>query len=226
MSGIESSMEQMLSRLDDLSKPEITVTDKAAGLAKRFIAAYGEPDYELSRSSNCLYFEWKHYAVEIYPDGRIMLQGSVHWEELLDDTGHMGRLARIGSAVKEAMKSEGRTQTCDEPTPADQTQRDGLRQVAFPVLYAFHPDMQRADKQQIVKILEETAELSVAANDYRKGEGSREHMAAELADVLQTLANLVDAYQLSDEEIAAAVNRVTEHNRERGRYQPGERRMF
>lgn len=226
MSGVENGVEQMLDRLDELAKPEITVTEKAAGLARRFIAAYGEPDYELSRSSNCLYFEWKHYAVEIYPDGRIMFQGSVHWETLLGDTGHMGRLARIGSAVKEAMKSERRTQTCTEPTPADQTQRDGVREVAFPVLAAFHPDMQRADKQQIVKILEETAELSVAANDYRKGEGSREHMADELADVLQTLANFVDAYQLSDDEITAAVHRVTEHNRERGRYQPGERHMF
>lgn len=102
----------------------------------------------------------------------------------------------------------------------------GMRQVTFPTLTAFHPDMQRADKQQIVKILEETAELSVAANDYRKGEGSREHMADELADVLQTLANFVDAYQLSDDELAAAVERVTAHNRERGRYRPGERRMF
>ena len=104
--------------------------------------------------------------------------------------------------------------------------RTGMRQVTFPTLTAFHPDMQRADKQQIVKILEETAELSFAANDYRKGEGSCEHMTDELADVLQTLANLVDAYQLTDDEIAAAVKRVTAHNRERGRYQPGERRMF
>lgn len=102
----------------------------------------------------------------------------------------------------------------------------GMRQVTFPTLTAFHPDMQRADKQQIVKILEETAELSVAANDYRKGEGSRDHMTDELADVLQTLANLVDAYQLSDDELAAAVERVTAHNRERGRYRSGERRMF
>lgn len=226
MSGNENSVEQMLSRLDDLSKPEITVTDKAAGLARRFIAAYGEPDYELSRSSNCLYFEWKHYVVEIYSDGRIFFQGSVHWAPLLDDTGHMGRLARIGSAVKEAINTDERHGTNAGQTVVDQTQRDGMREVAFPVLSAFHPDMQRADKQQIVKILEETAELSVAANDYRKGEGSREHMADELADVLQTLANFVDAYQLSDDEIAAAVHRVTEHNRERGRYQPGERHMF
>ena len=51
-------------------------------------------------------------------------------------------------------------------------------------------------------------------------------MADELADVLQTLANFVDAYQLSDDELAAAVGRVTAHNRERGRYRPGERRMF
>ena len=51
-------------------------------------------------------------------------------------------------------------------------------------------------------------------------------MTDELADVLQTLANLVDAYQLTDDEIAAAVKRVTAHNRERGLYQPGERRMF
>ena len=41
-----------------------------------------------------------------------------------------------------------------------------------------------------MKVLEEAAELSVAANGYRKGEGNREHMADELVDVLKTLANL------------------------------------
>lgn len=43
---------------------------------------------------------------------------------------------------------------------------------------------------------------------------------------INTLANFVDAYRLTDDEIAAAVERVTAHNRERGRYRPGERRMF
>lgn len=225
MKGEGNSMDRMLDRLDTLSRPEITVTDKAVGLARRFIAAYGEPDYELSRTST-LNFTWEHYGIEIYPDGHIMFQGDANWGMLLDNTGHMGRLARIGSAVREATGFGGYTRTRAGQAAADPAPRDGMRRVTFPSLTAFHPDMQRADKQQIVKILEETAELSVAANDYRKGEGSRGHMVDELADVLQTLANFVDAYQLSDDELAAAVERVTAHNRERGRYRPGERRMF
>lgn len=226
MNGDGNGVERMLNRLDILSEPKNPVTDGAAGLARRFIVAYGEPDYWLDWSTSCLYFDWKHYTVEIYPDGRIALQGDANGETLLDNTGHMGRLARIGSAVREATGFGGYTRTRAGQAAADPAPRDSMRRVTFPSLTAFHPDMQRADKQQIVKILEETAELSVAANDYRKGEGSRDHMADELADVLQTLANFVDAYRLTDDEIAAAVDRVTAHNRERGRYRPGERRMF
>ena len=216
MNGEGNGVERMLDRLDERISPESPVMDRAAGLARRFITAYGEPDYRLWRTSCSLCFEWEHYAIDFdLDDGHIMFTGDGNGEMLLDSAGHVGRLARIGSAIREALRTA--TQTAKD---------DGMRQVTFPTLTAFHPDMQRADKQQIVKILEETAELSFAANDYRKGEGSREHMADELADVLQTLANFVDAYQLSDDELAAAVKRVTAHNRERGRYQPGERRMF
>ena len=56
----------------------------------------GDPDYRLVRWPSCLYFDWKHYAVEIYPDGRIFFQGYASWETLLNKTGHMGRLVRIG----------------------------------------------------------------------------------------------------------------------------------
>lgn len=86
--------------------------------------------------------------------------------------------------------------------------------------------MQRLDKAQAVKVLEEAAELSVAVNDYRKGQGSRMAALDELADVVQTLANLCDAYGFTDEEIREASERVQRRNVERGRYDDGERRMF
>lgn len=111
-------MDRMLDRLDTLSRPEITVTDKAVGLARRFIAAYGEPDYELSRTST-LNYTWEHYGIEIYPDGHIMFQGDANWGMLLDNTGHMGRLARIGSAVREATGFGGYTRTHAGQAAAD-----------------------------------------------------------------------------------------------------------
>lgn len=99
------------------------------------------------------------------------------------------------------------------------------RRIVFSAV-AFHPSMQRMDKAQAVKVLEEAAELEVAVNDYRKGQGSREAALDELADVVQTLVNLCDAYGFSDDEVDAALHRVTMRNVERGRYADGERRMF
>lgn len=99
------------------------------------------------------------------------------------------------------------------------------RRVSFEGV-AFHPSMQRMDKAQAVKVLEEAAELSVAANEYRKGHGSRETVLDELADVVQTLVNLCDAYGFSDSEIADACERVQRRNLDRGRFENGERHMF
>ena len=91
---------------------------------------------------------------------------------------------------------------------------------------AFHPSMQRMDKAQSVKVLEEAAELEVAASEYRKGRGSRDCVLDELADVVQTLVNLCDAYGFADSEVREACARVQRRNVERGRYADGERRMF
>lgn len=99
------------------------------------------------------------------------------------------------------------------------------RRIVFSAV-AFHPSMQRLDKAQAVKVLEEAAELSVAVNEYRKGQGSRMSALDELADLVQTLANLCDAYGFTDEEIREASERVQRRNVERGRYADGERRMF
>lgn len=42
-------------------------------------------------------------------------------------------------------------------------------------------------------------------------------MLDELADVLQTLANLIVAYRVSDEELQGALDRCLERNQEKGR---------
>ena len=56
MNGEGNGVERMLDRLDERISPESPVMDRAAGLARRFITAYGEPDYRLWRTSCSLCF--------------------------------------------------------------------------------------------------------------------------------------------------------------------------
>lgn len=86
----------------------------------------------------------------------------------------------------------------------------------------------RADKGQALKVLEEAAEAFEAANAYAKvayrlGEGgdvpiTRRRMLAECADVAQSLANLLVAWNVGPVEWAEAVGECTERNAARGRY--------
>lgn len=210
------SMDEIIEGIKSYAFYNHGAADKIVRTARRFALAYGVPiDYMLCDDfpNLGLTFYWPkmRYNVKVNNDGSIIFLDDADIEIPLDSVSNSGWFARVNSALKEAASVAPQT-----------VKKDGMREVKFPTLTAFHPDMQRADKAQVVKVLEETAELSVAVNDYRKGEGSRDHMADELADVLQTLANLVDAYQLTDKEIAEAVDRVKAHNKERGRYQPGE----
>ncbi|BAJ69442.1 hypothetical protein BLIJ_1862 [Bifidobacterium longum subsp. infantis ATCC 15697 = JCM 1222 = DSM 20088] len=45
----------------------------------------------------------------------------------------------------------------------------------------------------------------------------RQAMLGELADVLQTVGNLIAAFGITDEEVAQAMDDCLERNRERGR---------
>lgn len=93
----------------------------------------------------------------------------------------------------------------------------------------FHPSHQRMDKWQALKVLEESAEVVEAAktNITLQGTGreqdAHKFLTFEIADLLQTVVNLCDAYNISEEQIQAAraVNHVK--NMDRGMFDPGER---
>lgn len=96
---------------------------------------------------------------------------------------------------------------------------DGPKQaVIFPVGIPFPEETVYKGKDATRKILEEAAELSVAANDYLKDKDTREHVLEELADTYQTLVCLAYSFGFTDEEIVQSYDKVCAHNEERGRY--------
>ena len=76
---------------------------------------------------------------------------------------------------------------------------------------------------QSLKVLEEASELceagkicSKVAEDYKKV--ARTSMLDELADVVQTIVNFMECFDITEEELSRAVRRCIERNKERGRY--------
>ncbi|OZG51731.1 hypothetical protein PSRA_0811 [Pseudoscardovia radai] len=100
-----------------------------------------------------------------------------------------------------------------------------LDTVAFPAMAVFDASHQKADKWQVLKCLEEAAELAEAGKAWVKdgSDVNRRAMLDELADVLQTLANLIDAYEITPDELRLSCGRVFEKNSARGMYLPGAR---
>lgn len=74
------------------------------------------------------------------------------------------------------------------------------------------------DKWLLLKTLEEAAEMVEAGKRLVKGDSkARRDLIAEWADVLQTLANVATAFDITDEELAQAMDDCLVHNQERGR---------
>lgn len=74
------------------------------------------------------------------------------------------------------------------------------------------------DKWLLLKTLEEAAEMVEAGKRLVKGDAkARRDLMAELADVLQTLANVATAFDITDEELAQAMDDCLARNQERGR---------
>lgn len=74
------------------------------------------------------------------------------------------------------------------------------------------------DKWLLLKTLEESAEMVEAGKRLVKGDSTaRRDLIAEWADVLQTLANVATAFDITDEELAQAMDDCLVHNQERGR---------
>lgn len=98
----------------------------------------------------------------------------------------------------------------------------------------FHPTRQRRDKWQSMKVLEEAAEVHAAAKDYIKEEAGHDTMGRsmddvrrdlvdEVADLLQTTANLMAAYGVTPEELDGARTRNIGKSRARGMFEDGPR---
>lgn len=71
-----------------------------------------------------------------------------------------------------------------------------------------------------LKVLEEAAELVEASKTWLKSDNdpaARQAMLDEMADVLQTVANLCAAFHVSEKELSDAMRACEYRNRERGR---------
>ena len=100
----------------------------------------------------------------------------------------------------------------------------------WPIFPASH---QRFDKWQALKVLEEASEVVEAAKeclDYNlesfdedEYEALEYNLADEIADLLQAVVNLCDAYDISENDIKTARARCIEINRLRGMFEPGPR---
>lgn len=74
------------------------------------------------------------------------------------------------------------------------------------------------DKWLLLKTLEESAEMVEAGKRLVKGDATaRRDLLAEWADVLQTLVNVATAFDITDEELAQAMDDCLVNNQERGR---------
>lgn len=91
-----------------------------------------------------------------------------------------------------------------------------MKEIDLGTWRVFHPSHQRMDKWQALKVLEEAAEVVEAAKEHITLHGTGyEHSArialtSEIADLLQTIVNLCDAYDITENQIQAAraVNHV------------------
>lgn len=97
--------------------------------------------------------------------------------------------------------------------------------------HVFHPSHQRPDKWQALKVLEESAEVVEAAKQairsatFLTGDTATARMAltGEIADLLQTIANLCSAFGITADELADAKDACVMRNTERGMFEPGPR---
>lgn len=114
--------------------------------------------------------------------------------------------------------------------------------VDFGTQPVFHIDHQRQDKWQALKVLEEASEVVeacknyVKTEEYRQANGdtgglndlgipetSQQDIALEIADLLQTVANLTSAYGISQQELDDAIRSTLAKNTRRGMFETGER---
>lgn len=92
----------------------------------------------------------------------------------------------------------------------------------------FDPSHQRKDKWQALKVLEEAAEVVEAAkrtigrHDLAYT-SAKSVLCDEIADLLQTIVNLCDAYDISEAALSKAQEWCNFINTKRGMFEPGPR---
>lgn len=97
----------------------------------------------------------------------------------------------------------------------------------------FDPSHQRMDKWQALKVLEEASEVVEAAKecvnyddnlfDEDEYEALQYQLTDEIADLLQTIVNLCDAYNINELDIRTARARCIQINDLRGMFDNGPR---
>lgn len=97
--------------------------------------------------------------------------------------------------------------------------------------HVFDPSHQKADKWQALKVLEEAAEVVEAAKEYIEAAAlqvdqvasTRLALTDEIADLLQTITNMCDAYEISTDMLKYAQTHCTKKNKLRGMFDEGPR---
>ena len=95
--------------------------------------------------------------------------------------------------------------------------------------YVFHPSHQRPGKWQALKVLEESAEVVEAAKRAVRHDmcaadrTAHAKLTSEVADLLQTVVNLCDAYDISEAELTVAQVECNRKNLDRGMFTAGPR---
>lgn len=101
---------------------------------------------------------------------------------------------------------------------------NGCRITSLPKVTAFDSETLASGeydepKRIPLKTLEESAEMVEAAKVWLRtpNADTRRAMLDEMADVLQTVANMCAAFGISDDELGSAMTECERRNRERGR---------
>lgn len=101
-----------------------------------------------------------------------------------------------------------------------------MKEIDLGTWRVFHPSHQRMDKWQALKVLEEASEVVEDAKQYITATLLQTNVVAltrtalvnEIADLLQTIVNLCDAYEITEEELDDAQANCTIKNMKRGMF--------
>ena len=89
--------------------------------------------------------------------------------------------------------------------------------IHIPAITPFSSELLVLEKVQMLKVLEEAAEMTEAWKDWRKDKADKRQFIDEAADLIQALVNLLAASDVSDEDLLNAMHRCNSRNGLKGR---------